>query len=154
MTRRGHILRRRRTGLVNLAIAAAMAALLWFSIWLWREPQTPAARQRQVTDVTVPWRCINGHAYQARGAYGVGSCKTCGEKAYITKRYRCPEHGELEAMLWHELDDGAGSKIAGIRFAGQPEIRSPTQILCPQCSHRIQPVQRDLYPTEDKEKGG
>lgn len=154
MIRWSHIPKRRRAGLVNLAIAAGMAALLWFSIWLWRESPQPGAKQRQITDVTVTWKCANGHTHRARGACGVGSCATCSEQAYITRSYRCPEHGEMEAMLWHAPDGRAGSRIAGISFDGQDPILSPTDISCPQCGTSMQPVRRGLYPADDKEKGG
>lgn len=153
MTRSRHITTQRRAGLANLAIAGAVALLLWFSVWLWREPSPPRGEQRPLTNVTVTWECVNGHRYEALGDYGIGTCTVCGAEAYILVHYRCPVHGEMKGLLWRERNDRGGSTIAGIRFQDGPWIQHPTEIRCPQCGRRLQTVKRDLYHSEATQKG-
>lgn len=154
MTRWSHIPRARRTGLVNLAIAGAVAVLIWFSWWLWRDPPQAPPPQRDLTEVTVTWKCAKGHVYQAPGAYGIGTCRVCGAKAYILVRYRCSVHGEMQALLWHEPHPAGGSKIAGIDFGDQQWVLSPAELRCPQCGRKLRTVGPNLYRTEAKDKGG
>jgi len=154
MTRWRHITAERRAGLTNLAIAAAVAILIWFSAWLWRDPPQSPGHQRDLTETTVDWECTNGHQYQARGAYGIGRCPVCDAEAYLYIRYRCPEHGEIGALLWREKDPKGGSTIAGIRFEGRQWVLAPSRIVCPQCGRTLRTVRPDLYHADTKGKGG
>ena len=147
----------RRAGLVNLAIAAVVAVSLWFSIWLWRDRPQPSPPSSRLSDVTVTWQCTGGHRYEAAGACGIGKCQVCDAQAYLFRRYRCPEHGEFDAMFWREAGADDRSTIAGIRFGDEPWQRSPSAIRCPTCGQAMSPVPfvpPDLYPAQGKQEGG
>lgn len=144
----------RRAALTNLAIAATVAFLVWLAWWMWRDAPASPARQRQITDVTVTWRCGNGHVFEARGAYGSRPCPECGADAYIIRQYYCPEHAEVEAKLRYERGADGKPILAGVCFEEGEWISSPQSLTCPVCGRRLRLVKPNLFSGIETEQGG
>jgi len=142
-----------RRGLSNLAIAGSVALLIWLAWWLWQDAPPPVPKQRQLSDVTVTWRCERNHAYEAPGACGPQPCPVCGANAYMVRRYVCPKHGEFEAKLRHRRSPDGVPVLEAIRFEGQEWTESPKIIPCPKCGGSMRPVAPQIFPPPQTPQG-
>ena len=136
----------RQAALANLGIAASVALLIWLAWWIWQDAPPPLARQRKLAEVTASWHCVNNHVYEGPGAYGRQLCRECGAEAYIAVRYRCWEHGEIEAKLRHERGPDGELILAGICLEGGEWIAYPRSPACPHCGRRLGQVGTHLFP--------
>jgi ribosomal protein L37E len=97
-----------RTGVVSLAVAAAVAGLL-LAVWrIWQPDEVAIAYERTVRDAEVDWRCEAGHLFTSHGQPEPRPCWKCGKTAYIVTTHRCTLHGAFEvAYRFHGAADGA-----------------------------------------------
>ena len=147
----------RRAGLYSLAVAACAAVVIWLAWWMWQETPPQPAKQRGLSDIETTWKCDNGHVFEAPADYGSIPCPECQADAYILGRYRCSEHGDLEAQLSYERTADGKGVLAKMRFTGGEWIDHPKELRCPQCNRRLTPVRLDAFWTGPKsatQRGG
>ena len=144
----------RRTSLTNLAIAASVALLIWLAWWFWKDAPPAPARQRQISDLLVTWQCDQGHRFEYRGACQTRSCAVCGAEAQVVYRYRCSEHGQIEARLRHGRNAAGECVLTGISLVAAEWITPPQAPTCPQCDRVLQVVGEDLFPEVQKRDMG
>ena len=135
----------RRAGLLNLAIAAAVALSMWWGWWIWRDQPPPMVRQRALEEVVVSWKCGNDHRFEVLGDYGSRPCPECGAKAFVVAQYRCVEHGKMEAELTHERGSDGHAVIAAVRFEERDWIGYPPSMRCPHCDQELDRVRRNVF---------
>ncbi|MHC4091200.1 MAG: hypothetical protein ACYSVY_13165 [Planctomycetota bacterium] len=143
----------RRAGLANLAIAAAVALMVWLAWWLWQDAIPPTARQRDLTDLIISWKCDNGHVFESAGAYGSEPCPECGATAHLVQRYHCPEQHDLEASLRYERGKDGGAILSGINWGNGVWIEYPQSLFCPHCGRSLRPARPNLFPVSQKREG-
>jgi hypothetical protein len=143
-----------RTGLYSLAMAGCVALVIWLGWRMWQEPPPEPAQQLKFSELTATWKCDNGHVFEAPAAYGSRPCELCDANAYILGRYRCSQHGELEAQLEYERTPGGQDVIAAMRFEGHDWIDHPVELRCPYCGRRLTQILLDVFSAGPKEEGG
>lgn len=96
-----------RSGVVSLAIAAAVAGLL-FAVWrVWQPDEIAVAYERTIRDAEVDWRCEGGHAFTSHGQPDQRPCWKCGKTAHVVAMHKCALHGAFEvAYRFLEAPDG------------------------------------------------
>jgi len=152
MGRLSELAAERRTGLLSLALAVAVAFVAWFAWWIWRA--APAHNdERPLARVTVSWKCARGHVYEAPAAIGPQPCPQCGADAYVVQRYRCPEHGEFDVLLRHERNREGRVVVVAVRFEEGPWVEHPSAIRCPTCGRKMRPARSEVFSRQSKEKG-
>jgi hypothetical protein len=143
-----------RNWLLSLGIPGAVALVAWFS-WVMMQGEEPRlAVQRSFDQVEVRWQCDDGFEFNAPGALGPQPCPNGDGEAYVVARYRCSEHGEMNARLRHELrDDGIPVLIAVSFSEGQwIPVDHQQEPACPYCGREMQRVLPDVF-AKARDKG-
>ena len=146
----------RRAGLFSLAVAAAVAILIWCGWWLMREEPTPVARQRAFHQIRVRWLCDNGDEFTSFGAFGPRRCTKCRADAYVVASYRCGEHGSFDVRLRHDRGPSERPVLSSICIAGGAWQDPGDGVRCPACDLPIEQVQPDVFASKknlQKQKG-
>lgn len=126
-----------RRGALSLAIACAVALVVWFSWAMMQEAPADPAEQRTLEQVVVSWKCSDGTAFEAPGAPGPIPCPDGEGEAYIVARYRCPEHELIEARLRHEYNESGQLVLAAISYEPGVWIEYPQRLSCPYCGSQL-----------------
>jgi hypothetical protein len=134
----------RRTALLSLVVAAAVAGGTFAGWRLYRRDTTRVARQRNITDLTVIWECDTGERFEAPGAYESLACGDGTHAAEIVLRGTCPEHGPFECQVRYRKDALGRSRLSEVRF-GNGEWQTVAESLCCPTCDRPARVGYDLF---------
>lgn len=134
-----------RAGLFSLAVAAAVAILVWCGWWLMRDQPESEARQRAFHQITVRWLCDNGDEFRSFGAFGPRRCPQCKADAYVMARYDCPEHGQRDVRLRHVRGDDQRPVLSAVCFSERAWEDPGDGVRCPVCDRLMDQVPEDVF---------
>jgi hypothetical protein len=129
----------RRTAVLSLIAAAAVACVTYAGWRVYRRDATQVGVQRTITDVTVTWECDTGVRFQAPGAYGPRPCDDGTHSADIVQRYNCPEHGAFECYVRYRRDVMGLSCLSEVRYGKGEWQAVADSIHCPTCKRPARP---------------
>ncbi|MFQ5492383.1 MAG: hypothetical protein ACE5GE_16860 [Phycisphaerae bacterium] len=153
MTQSSSISGEQRAGLFSLAVAVAVALLVWCGWWLLREEPPPVARQRAFHQIQVRWLCDNGDEFTSFGAFGPRRCPQCKADAFVVARYQCPVHGEFDVRLRHVRGTDDRPVLSAICFSERAWEDPTDGVRCPTCERRMLQTQVDVFANrKDKHK--
>lgn len=101
------------------------------------EAPVVAVVSRTIEDVSLTWRCDNGHTFVDAGQYTPRNCIRCSLAAYPVDTYDCPLHGSVQVMArFGEGPDGPA--VVELRVVGQSNWQPASDpVLCPVCGNPI-----------------
>ncbi len=123
----------RRTAILSLVFAAAVAGGTYLAWRLYRREPTQVGRQRSIADLTVTWECDTGERFEAPGAHGPRSCGDGKHRADIVLSCTCPEHGAFECYVRYRRDAMGLSRLSEVRYAKGEWQSAADSICCPVC---------------------
>lgn len=141
-----------RAGLYSLAVAGAVAILVWCGWWLMREEPPPLARQRAFHQITVRWLCDNGDEFTSFGSFGPRRCPQCRADAYVVASYACVEHGAWDVRLRHDRGVDERPVLSSICFADRAWEDPGDGVRCLRCDDLMEQVEADVFAQEKESR--
>ena len=133
---------RNKGAIASLLVAVVAAASVWAGYWVWHHEERLTAVQRTLTDITVQWRCPNGHVFWLPGAYEPVACPTCGQPAQVLVPYECPKHGTVDLVV---MFDKRTRQVSKVQWQSGQWISAAPFIRCPFCDQEIHPKRRTPF---------
>lgn len=134
-----------RSALVSLSLAIVVA-LLVFSVWrVLREDDTRPTAPRTLEQLTLEWKCDQGHVFDAAGQVGPRECWICDHEAYpISRQYACPVHGAHEVAVRFTIGDHGVPRPLELRLPELGWMPVEEGVPCPRCARPLVYMGRDL----------
>ncbi|HEY3244167.1 MAG TPA: hypothetical protein VGM03_12545, partial [Phycisphaerae bacterium] len=86
----------RQTALRSMLLAGGAALVMVTAWYALASAPAPLAVQRDISDVTLDWRCMHGHRFRAAGSFIELPCPECGEPSQAVIPYVCAGHGRQD----------------------------------------------------------
>jgi len=135
----------RRGAVITLLATAGIAVVVLAGWAIWKDEPPPVGVQRTIEDVEVTWRCENGHEFRAAGSMTPIECPTCGAPSDVFVHYRCPEHGELPALVRFRLDSAGRQVPDQVRLGDREWWGVTSSVQCPQCGRGVAVARDDPF---------
>lgn len=134
-----------RSALVSVVLAVVVA-LLVFSLWRVLLADAPSPQtSRSLEQLTLEWKCDQGHVFEAPGQIGPRGCWICDHEAYpISRQFACPEHGAHEVAVRFTIGDNDVPKPSELRLQGRAWMSVEEGVPCLRCTRPLEYLGRDL----------
>ncbi|HEY3243656.1 MAG TPA: hypothetical protein VGM03_09920, partial [Phycisphaerae bacterium] len=101
----------------------------------------PLAVQRDISDVTLDWRCMHGHRFRAAGSIIELPCPECGEPSQAVIPYVCAGHGRQDLEVrFGPPRHRTWPTVLAVRSEGGEWRHVDHSIPCPECGADMQPL--------------
>ncbi len=144
--------RSRLTAIYSFVGAVIVCVVLLASWRIVRSQSTVVpAGQRRLSEVTLTWRCPQGHEFEDIGSAARLKCPHCEKLSDMTADYVCPQHGDIPASIRMRRDESGRARLDRVSF--RPGVWRPVRnvVSCPDCGSALRPKQEGRLALQESD---
>ncbi len=133
-----------RVAIVSFGVVISTAVILFMVYRVIHTDESEVPSPRDLREITIKWKCEQGHLFHAGGAPGSRKCIHCGAESFAINTYYCSEHGAFEVQVnLHEDWSSTNYGARDIRFEHGEWVSLQEGLKCPRCGRPLRRALRD-----------